>query len=435
MNCNIVEYGAVHDGSTKDTQAIQKAIDTCASEGGGVVSFEPGTYLTGTIYLKSGVYLDLAPGCTLKGSPDFEDYNPPDAWPQNTCSQIERTNGAHLIVGLEIQNAGIRGGGRIDGNGRHFGWRKEDDFRRPAQMVYFCESSRITLQDIELCNSPYWSCLLHGCEDVIISGVRIRNNKDIPNGDGLDIDSSSRVCVSNCIIDTQDDCITLRGVNADLKQKNRICEDILISNCFLSTECNAMRIGVGNGGLIRNCVIDNMIIRHSLRGICIEAWFSEQRSDVSIENIRFNNLHIECRDYPIFIAAQSYGIFDLPTGTIHNIAFSNLHCDVRYGCIIEANEGRQVRGISFHNAVFEFTGTPILKEQKGYSEWCHLSPPAPFYIANADDVRLEHITLRHPGPDCIFRTPVIAENSTGVICHEIHARFAEKTAESESEPT
>ena len=174
---NVKDFGAVGDGKTKDTAAIQRAIDA-----GGMVYFPPGIYLSGTLYLKSNGGLELAPGAVLLASSDRADYNADDFCVQNSFSVNERASGAHFIVAVEQQNIVIRGGGIIDGNREAFynGFREENPRKfklgewRPGQMVYFCECENIRISDVEMNNAPYWTCFLHGCEQVNIRGLRSR---------------------------------------------------------------------------------------------------------------------------------------------------------------------------------------------------------------------------------------------------------------------
>ena len=173
---NVRDFGAVGDGRTKDTAAVQKAIDA-----GGMVCFPPGTYLCGTLYLKSHGGLHLEAGAILLASPDPEDYNADDFCVQNSHSVNEQSSGAHFIVALEQENVTIEGNGRIDGNRAAFFYVPENrsDIRpeqitwRPGQMVYFCECRNVKIKDVEMYNSTYWTCFLHGCENVQVTGIRI----------------------------------------------------------------------------------------------------------------------------------------------------------------------------------------------------------------------------------------------------------------------
>ena len=230
---NVMDFGAVGDGITKDTAAVQRAIDQ-----GGTVYFPAGTYLCGSLYLRSQTTLELENGAVILGSPDPEDYNKPDFCPQNSVCLPEKAFGAHLIIALEVDHVAIRGG-KIDGNRAAFfdpSLYSRDDFPgwRPSQMLYFCESSHILLENVEMVNSPYWTCFLHGCTDITIRSVTIRNQKGVWNGDGLDIDCCRQVVVSDCIIDSSDDSIAIRASGKDrLLHAEGICEDITVTNCVL----------------------------------------------------------------------------------------------------------------------------------------------------------------------------------------------------------
>eukprot|EP00831_Metopus_contortus_P040278 TRINITY_DN31562_c0_g1_i2.p1 TRINITY_DN31562_c0_g1~~TRINITY_DN31562_c0_g1_i2.p1 ORF type:complete len:275 (-),score=48.74 TRINITY_DN31562_c0_g1_i2:152-976(-) len=256
MYANVKDFGAVGDGMTADTKAIQKAIDA-----GGIVYFPPGIYRTGTIYLKSygGIMLDA--GAVIQANPDLSDYNTDDFCSQNRVLHQELVSGRHLIVAVEQEHITIAGQGRIDGN--FSAWMNEPDAslgvtppylkrnpERPGQMVYLCECSNVNIRDVEMTNASYWHCFLHGCDYVTISGIRIYGVFGVINNDGIDLDCCRHVTVSNCIIITADDSLTLRADYEPLK-KNRVCEYITVSNCVLTSDfANAIRIGVGNGCLL-----------------------------------------------------------------------------------------------------------------------------------------------------------------------------------------
>ena len=181
---DVRSFGAKGDGVTKDTAAIQRAVDACNAAGGGTVEVPPGTYLSGTIYLKSHVDFHVGPGATVKGSPDKEDYNAADAFPQNAASKTENASGAHLFVCLEQKNVTLRGPGTIDGNGpafmlgpdgRHY--ERRNIPWRPSQMIYFVECEDVRVQDLRLRNSPYWNLFLHGCTHVFVRGLDVRTGR------------------------------------------------------------------------------------------------------------------------------------------------------------------------------------------------------------------------------------------------------------------
>ena len=428
-NISLYARGILPSPDKVQTKAIQALIDECAATGGGSVEFGAGIYRTGTLYLRSNTYLHLPFGCTLKGSDDESDYNEPYAWPQNPVSVNERTNGKHLIVILEVENCGIYGGGRIDGNGAHFGFRNEEGFKRPAQMVYMCESSNIRLRDLELVNSTYWSCFVHGCEDVFISGLKIKNNQHVKNGDGIDIDSSRRVIVSDCNIDSEDDCMTFRNDAKRLKDKTRILEDVTVTNCRLRTNhANAFRIGVGNGA-IRNCTVSNIVIRDSSKGVCLEARYNfntDEKPGTRIENISFSNIYMECR-CPVFLASHCKGISACVAPQIRNIRFMGLTVKAEHNVVVQGNEGAVCENIGFFDSIFDFSGRTVTvdaysydKQKKealtcidkyGYSEWDYVTSSAGFYIANAAHITLSNVQVNISSSDAPMNCGAIITDS------------------------
>ncbi|MBR2974004.1 MAG: AAC(3) family N-acetyltransferase [Clostridia bacterium] len=417
MDIYISECGIRPSEELVQTKAIQDAIDKCEATGGGTVYFEPGTYRTGTLYLRNNTHLFVPPACRIKGSDNLDDYNEPYAWPQNMPKWPEHQAGQHLIVGLEIENTGIRSGGIIDGNGKHFGYSTEEGFLRPGQMVYFCESKNIHIRDVELLNSGHWTCFIHGCEDVIITGVHIKNNPEINNSDGIDLDCSRRVVISDCIIDSQDDCITFRGENGlrgfPLKDSTKCLEEITVSNCQLRTAgCNAFRIGVGNKP-IRNCRISNIIIKDSSKGICIESRYTFNHGDkigTPIENISFSNLYIDAK-IPIFLSSFCNGVTQDPAPPIKNISFSNMDILAHNHIVVQANDGAVVDNISFTNV--NMTMQDVTKDVGlfGFREWDRTTSTGAFYVVNATNVKFNNVNVFVEEDDSVVEKAVVVQNA------------------------
>lgn len=307
-------FGAKGDGITKDTKAIQKAINAAHSAGGGEVFLGAGVYLSGSIFLKSNVDFHLGAGAILKASPDKEDYNKADICPQNWTSKAESHQGAHLILCIEEENVTVRGPGKIDGNSSKFlldpktnrTWGFKLMSRasgqgeipwRPAQMLYFVESRNIRVMDMELADSPYWTLFLHGCEHVSLRGLYIHNERDryhTHNGDGIDIDSCQFVTVLDCRIRTADDCITLRADGRKLKQK-RGCAYITVANSILSSPCNAVRVGVGDGE-VHDATFTGISVHDTRTAInFVSSWKDNAIKGVDFRNIHFSNWTVDCR--------------------------------------------------------------------------------------------------------------------------------------------
>ncbi len=379
---SILNFGAIADGATLNTTAIQKAIDETAAQGGGQVVVPAGTFVTGTLRLKDNIDLHLEPGALLVASKNMDDYNPPDEYPQNWGSTVEQWRGAHLIIAIGRKNVSITGRGTIDGSGDFFfeppakrplrnnyawawGFRvsRDKEMLRPGQMLVFCECQNVLVSGVTIRNSPCWCCYLIGCQDAVVEKLIIRNPPDAANTDGIDIDCCQNVMVSNCNIETGDDAITIRGHERVLGGKHSPCENVTITNCVLGCSVCAFRIGVGSG-TIRNVAISNIAIRRSARGFLVQSAYSSSIGvdiyDISVSNIRFDNT--AC---PVKIIAGS----PETTATIHDISFDGLrgNCYANIQVIGQEKTQPHPHDIWFTNFHFHVVKPPVcLADQKYY---------------------------------------------------------------------
>ncbi len=413
---NVRDFGAKGDGTTLDTEAIQKAIDA-----GGMVYFPPGIYLSGTLFLKSDGGLDLSPGALLLASPDRKDYNADNFCEQNRVFASEQVSGAHFIVAVEQHNITIRGGGRIDGNRRAFYEIPVDRYPlpeeyppwRPGQMIFLCECENVTLTDLELFDAPYWTCFLHGCEQAVIRGLRIRNNPYTPNGDGIDIDCCRFVTISDCIIDSGDDCITLRGYQEPLKRKKN-CEYITITNCILSTKCNAFRIGVGNAA-IRFCTISNIIVHHTRHAICFVSVYSSHSQGVQIEEITLSNIVLEA-ERAFVIKTRNNTLSGLPPGkAIRKIAFSHFRGTVSRGSAIIGSRENRIEKISLEDIRLACTGGEYLDSDSPRREFFPDEfHPAFFFLKHARDITFRNVEIDWQTDHPAWKYGLLAEHSAEI---------------------
>jgi polygalacturonase len=210
QTCDPRAFGAKADGTTKDTKAIQAAIDACAEKGGGIVQLAGGTFLTAPIVLKSEITMRIEAGATMLGSPDKEDY------PERT--EFRAPGRQSLIRAENAANLAIEGGGTIDGNGAAWWTRAQqvkntkaaELFIRP-RLVVFDHCRHILLEGVTFQNSPMWHIVPYYSQDVTIRNVKIKAPGDSPNTDGIDPFSSSQVVIDHVLVDVGDDNIAIKS--------------------------------------------------------------------------------------------------------------------------------------------------------------------------------------------------------------------------------
>jgi polygalacturonase len=357
MNTNVLDFGAIADGITLNTAAVQSAIDACAASGGGRVTVPVGRYKLGTVWLRSGVELHLEMGAELFASENMDDYNETNAYEQNFDVIHEGWVGKHLIIAHEVENVAITGFGTVNGNlyafvdrvdtpvDKVYGWchgvsrLKDAEKMRPGQLICFIECKGVCVQDISIVDSPCWSCFIHGCEYVQIRGVKIQNPIWMLNSDGIDIDASRYVTVSDCIIETGDDAITLRACEARLKNKDMHCEYVTVTNCVLSTGICAFRIGVGTG-VIRHARIHGIVIRGALNIVQLCTAYGE-KGKADIEDVNFSDISAENTDRLLQAFAKN-GAY------IRNISMENIRTTAAVQSAIEVMEG-SIENLSLRN--------------------------------------------------------------------------------------
>lgn len=258
-------YGALGDGCTLNTRALQAAIDAAALQGA-ELRLGPGVYLTGALFLKSGMTLHLERGATLLGSRDLADY---PLLPTRVAG-IEMRWPAALVNIYGEHDVALVGEGCIDGDGKVFWdsywalratyeprglrWASDYDCQRP-RLVQVFESARITIGDgLLLRRSGFWTLHLCYSEDVTVDRVTIRNNEDAhgPSTDGIDIDSSRRVTIRHADIAVNDDALCMKaGRDADGLRVARVCEDISISDCVVREGAAGLTFGSETSGGFR----------------------------------------------------------------------------------------------------------------------------------------------------------------------------------------
>ncbi len=314
---NITEYGAVNDGITLNTVAVQKAIDACTANGGGKVMVNGGgSYMIGTIYMKSNVTLHVDNGTVLLGSPNFDDYTTDT---HKIMYKREKHMDRCLIFAEDANSMAIEGYGTIDGNGH----RTNFPNGRPM-LMRFLNCSKIHMNNITLINPAAWTTAWLYCDNIVVDGVTIISRVN-GNGDGLDFDGCQNVRVSNCNFDNSDDCICLQ---ASLPEKP--CKNVVVSNCIFSTKWGGMRIGLLSRGNIEFVTVTNC----TFKDIEDSGLKIQQNEGGEMKNMTFSNLVMENVPRPIFMTfCTQRASVDTPEGEyeplkrMHNMVFSNIVVD------------------------------------------------------------------------------------------------------------
>lgn len=261
---SIVEFGAVGDGTTMNTRAIQSAIDRCSAEGGATLVVPQGTFITGAIFLKQGVNLCVETNAVLKGSSNTNDY----PWIDTRIAGLEMKWPAALINADSVSNLVLSGSGTIDGSGLRW-WqeywavrRNEPDGMDPhfkvgrPRLVHIIRSRNVTVRDLLMKDSAFWHLQLTYCDGVLVDNLKVRAPHapvKAASSDGIDIDSTRNVQILNCDIVCDDDAICLKsGRDADGLRVNKPTENVVIKNCRVGHAAGLVVIGSETSGGIRN---------------------------------------------------------------------------------------------------------------------------------------------------------------------------------------
>ncbi|MDX2190246.1 MAG: glycosyl hydrolase family 28 protein [Bacteroidota bacterium] len=437
---DITSFGAIADGKTVNTKAIQKAIDSCSKLGGGKVYFPKGTFITGALKLKSYVNLNFETGAVLKGSSNVDDYK---------LDGITRG----MFYGENLTDVAITGEGEINGNAvtffnpskmhtyidfdkkyvrqgqAFFDALKPTDGpmfyeKRPDMVCVIMHSENVKLEGVRFVDAPTWTIRIGDCQNVVVNGISILNNVLVPNSDGIHITISRNVRVSNCNVEAGDDALIVSGFGDEINidnasygtvkktytygNKTGMAENIVVTNCILRSFSAGIRIGYGRGNM-RNLIFSNIVIHNSNRGILMNA-----REKGSIENVVFDNFLVETkhqggtwwgRGEPIHIS--SFPITkDSVNGTIKDINFKNFKIKSETGIVVWANEMGKVSNIGFDNInlqisngknVAAFGGNIDLRPTPDFATNIFKRDLPAILFNNIDQVRMNAVNAKFTG--------------------------------------
>jgi hypothetical protein len=432
---NILNFGAIADTGKLSTLAINKAIEACYRAGGGRVIVPNGHFKSGTITLLNNVELFLERGAVLYASTNHQDF-PRQKQPAYR-SQKDPGGWYALIYAEGASNIGIDGWGTIHGQGEHQvprpvpeGKVNEDRDGRPRNIL-FISCRKISVQNVTMLNSGIWNQHYLDCEDVVVKNIRVYNHSN-RNNDGIDIDGCRRVVMSDCIMDSDDDGITLKSTGP------AACEDIVITNCIVSSTCAAIKCGTESTGGFKNIQISNIIVKPS---ICTTApiFRTPRIGQVGIaleivdggvmDGVTISNITIQGTECPIYVRLgnrarkHTEGAPEPPRGKMRNISLANINVyDAgNYSSSVTGIPGSMIENITMNNIRIisrgglktgEYIASPaqvpeLEKEYPAPDRWGNL-PSSGFFIRHVKDISLDAITLRSSTTDP--RVPVIVDD-------------------------
>lgn len=445
---NVVDYGAKGDGQQLNTKFIQRAIDDCAEKGGGTVYFPAGKFVSGTIFLKSNITLYIDAGAELMGSHDLADY--PSTIPalhSYTDLYTERS----LIYAEKLDHISIIGQGTINAQGNKFPVRTYPLKARPY-IIRMIECTNIRVKDITIKNGAMWTEHYLACENLFIDNIHVDSRNYNVNNDGIDLDGCNRVMISNSYFITEDDAVTFKSTLP------RSCQNVTITNCIVSSLCNAFKCGTESVGGFENITISNCVIFNTrYAGIALESIDGAKMKNITINNIVMTNVST-----PIFIRLGSRmrpylkGTPKLDIGTIENINISNIQVTgaggftndmlspmylrakayanpLPIGSSILGIPGHPIKNVTIKDITVDFKGggkkmTDTVPENEAiYPDYDHFGdfPSYAFYSRHVDGLKFENVKVTYRTADT--RPPLWLNDVSNVTINGLDAQHEKET--------
>jgi len=426
---NIKDFGAISESKTINTQAIQSAIDKCFADGGGEVVVPAGVFYSGTIFLKSNVYLHLLPGAVLQGSYNPVDYPEHDIFAHQKFGTITHDGQwvkymKALVIADNAENVGIIGQGTVKGAGEGEAFQLGLNKDGKPKNIFFIGCTNVKLKDVKVLNAAQVTISISKCDKVVVDGLYIDSQVNW-NCDGMDIDSRN-VVVSNCIIESEDDALCFKS-----EYLNTMCENITVTNCVVSSMCNGIKLGTGSRTGFRNITVNNCIIKRNLKNeyfhwkmtnkIVSDPTTTSLNTGIElmgvdggiVENISFSNIVMTDVLSPLFIRVGRRFLSPNNTPSVmKNIMVSNITAHTRsiIPTIIAGLEESPVTDIRLSNIrisnpmvvpmeSFKNFPSEVKEDNKTYPEnrltFGLKIPAAAFYIRHVEGISMNDITVTY----------------------------------------
>lgn len=348
---DICKFGARPDGKTLCTGPIQQAIDTCADAGGGRVTVPAGSFLTGTVFMKSNVTLHLKENAMLLGSPWIRDYPPQAARTKERYEKYLRTS---LIFAQGADAISITGKGTLNGNSKgktDFMEEGRTNKHRPC-LIWFDECTNISVKGVTFTSAGFWTETYTKCRDVHVDGITVRDSS-FRNNDGCNIIDCENFIVENCDINALDDGICLKGYTS------KGCKNGVIRNNRVRSLCNGIKAGTDSSGGFQDILIENNeIYQTGISGIALEVVDGGLMRNVVVQNISMNVvgtpifIKLGNRNRPVFVD----GVPTKPdTGTIRDVHIRGIRATVDRARALNAEEEKWYK---YHPYASSITGFP-----------------------------------------------------------------------------
>jgi polygalacturonase len=426
INFNVRNYGAVGDGKTIDSKAINKAIDAAAAAGGGTVYLPAGNYLSGSIHLKSNISLYIDQGAVIIAAPvSVENGYDDEETSVNSTYQDSGHSHWHnsLIWGDSLHDVSILGQGKIWGLGLYKDYIKGKQTANKAISLLLCRN--VNIRDVSILHGGWFAILATGVDNMTIDNVKLDTNRD-----GMDIDCCRNVHISNCSVNSPyDDGICLKSTFG--LGFARATENVTITNCQVSgfdegsfldgtykrtknaeygnSPTGRIKLGTESNGGFKNIAISNCVFNYC-RGLALETVDGGLLEDVTITNITMRDIV----NAPVFmrIGSRMRGPADVPVGELRRVIISNVvayNVEPAQGVLISGIPGHPVKDVELNNIKIYYKGGGTAEQaarqvpemEKGYPEpgSCGILPAYGFYIRHAEGLKLNNISVNFLSDD------------------------------------